>query len=299
MHPKFLYPKQANSNPNAYNSEAGEKIEFHFIPGMPLPQFLMPPRVRRGCVARNRRHQGGVRRPDRDLPCLGRRQRATTAKRFPDQPPAGSLRLRPRTGHPPQRTRHRGSCVQDAPLHGAGLRHPSADLHRRKNHQPDVFEFSARQHRRARARHRSSGSALPTLKAARAKMIMEMHGPRRCSVTRMTPRRNAVCSGCSKSAASKTRPTFSSATRTSRDWKISTSRRTSPRTADAVGEPPDSLRVPHRPAQVPEIKQWTPEQRDELVRHVILHAQVHQSAERAHARAAVRLPRPGCADHAA
>lgn len=45
MHPKLMVPKQANLAKNAYNSEAAEKIEFHFIPGMPSPYFLVPPSV--------------------------------------------------------------------------------------------------------------------------------------------------------------------------------------------------------------------------------------------------------------
>lgn len=45
MHPKLMVPKQANLAKNAYNSEAGEKMEFHFIPGMPAPYFLAPPNV--------------------------------------------------------------------------------------------------------------------------------------------------------------------------------------------------------------------------------------------------------------
>ena len=42
MFPKLLVPKQANLSPNAYDNEAGEKIEFTAVPGIDPIQFLQP-----------------------------------------------------------------------------------------------------------------------------------------------------------------------------------------------------------------------------------------------------------------
>lgn len=46
-HPKLLAAKQAGLAPEAYNSEGGEKIEYNFVPGMPMPGFLNPPPISR------------------------------------------------------------------------------------------------------------------------------------------------------------------------------------------------------------------------------------------------------------
>lgn len=46
-HPKLMIAAQMNLAPEAYNSEAGEKITYNFLPGMPLPQFLTPPPISR------------------------------------------------------------------------------------------------------------------------------------------------------------------------------------------------------------------------------------------------------------
>lgn len=42
LHPKMFIPRAARLNPNAFNSEAGEKITFNHFPGMPLPFILQP-----------------------------------------------------------------------------------------------------------------------------------------------------------------------------------------------------------------------------------------------------------------
>ncbi len=40
--PKLFTPRQANLPPDSYTSEAGEKIEFTWAPGIPQPYFLQP-----------------------------------------------------------------------------------------------------------------------------------------------------------------------------------------------------------------------------------------------------------------
>jgi hypothetical protein len=45
MFPKLLTPKQARVNKNSYSKEPNEKIEYHYIPGMPPPSWQDPGRI--------------------------------------------------------------------------------------------------------------------------------------------------------------------------------------------------------------------------------------------------------------
>lgn len=45
MFPKLLVAKQLNLHPDAYDNEAGEKIELTAVPGVPMPSFLQPENI--------------------------------------------------------------------------------------------------------------------------------------------------------------------------------------------------------------------------------------------------------------
>ena len=141
-----------------------------------------------------------------------------------------------------------------------------------KNHAPDVFEFSQDQIDEHADVVVQAGSALPTLKAARSKMIMEMHGaalfgdPNDPAVKRRVLGMLEV--GGTEDATDVIR----------RDEEMARMENLDVSKQKPIDPPmPWENHLMHYEAHTdqlksPEIKEWQQPQRDELVRHVILHA---------------------------
>lgn len=272
MHPKLLVAKQGNLPPNAYNSEAGEKIEFHYIPGMPIPSFLTPPNVSTDTWKLMETIKvefdditniypasvGGVGNMGESGFQTNLLQEASDSVHLPD-------------------IRRNELSIEEAAFKMRRFMAMGYDIPRLisivgRNNQPEVFEFSQENIDEHAHIIVQAGSALPTLKAARAKMIMEMHG--------------ALLFGDPNDPATKRRVLGMLEVGGIED------------ATDILKRDEDQARLenldvskgiglespmPWENHQIhyefhtdllksPEIKVWSPAQRDELVRHVILHA---------------------------
>jgi hypothetical protein len=271
-HPKLIAPKQANLAPNAYNSEAGEKIEYHFIPGMPQPGFLQPPSI----AADTWRLFQLVKSEMDDVSNI----RPADVGNVNDGGESGFqtnlLQEASDSVHAPD-IRRNELAIEEASfkmrrMMAMGYTVPRLIAIVGRNHAPDVFEFSQDNIDEHAEVVVQVGSALPTLKAARSKMIMEMHtamlfgDPNDPTVKRKVLGMLEV--GGVEDATDQLR----------RDEEMARQENLEVSKGNPIDPP-----MPWENHQVqyaehtdqlksPEIKDWTPEQRDELIRHVILHA---------------------------
>jgi len=272
MHPKLRVPKQANLAPNAYNSEAGEKIEYHYIPGMPQPDFLAPPRVSDDAW----KTMETIRVEFDDLTAIYPASVGATGDNGESGFQTNLLQEASDSVHAPD-IRRNELAIEEAAFKIRRLMAQGYDVPRLvsivgRNNQPDAFEFSADNIDEHAHVIVQAGSALPTLKAARAKMIMEMH--------------NAALFGDPNDPATKRRVLgmlevggIEDATDIlKRDEDQSRLENLDVTKGIALEQP-----MPWESHQIhydfhtdllksPEIKTWSAPQRDELVRHVILHA---------------------------
>jgi hypothetical protein len=175
MHPKFLVPKQANIAPGAYNSEAGEKIEYYFIPGMPTPGFLQAPRVADDAW----RLVELIKVEFDDLTAIYPASVGAAGDNGESGFQTNLLQEASDSVHAPDIRRNELS-IEEAAFKIRRFMAMGYDIPRLisivgRNHQPEVFEFSQDNIDEHAHIVVQAGSALPTLKAARAKMIMEMH----------------------------------------------------------------------------------------------------------------------------
>lgn len=272
MHPKLLVPKQANLAPNAYNSESGEKMEYHFIPGMPPPSFLMPPNVAtdtwRILEIIKEEFDGISNIRPADVGSVGGGGESGFQTNL--------LQEASDSVHAPD-IRRNELAIEEASfkmrrLMATGYTIPRLITVTGRNHAPDVFEFSQDHIDEHADIIVQAGSALPTLKAARAKMIMEMHtamlfgDPNDPSVKRRVLGMLEV--GGTEDATDIIK----------RDEEQCRMENLKVGKAQPIPAP-----MPWENHQVhyefhtdtlksPEVESWQQPQRDELIRHVILHA---------------------------
>lgn len=273
MHPKLLVPKQANLAPNAYNSEAGEKIEFTFLPGMMGPTFLQPPRVSDDVW----RAIDAIKNEFDELTSIYPASVGATGDNGESGFQTNLLQEASDSVHAPD-IRRNELAIEEAAFKIRRLMAQGYDVPRLisivgKNSQPDVFEFSADNIDEFAHVIVQAGSALPTLKAARAKMIMEMHqaglfgNPQDPETNRRVLGMLEIGGGV-EDATDVLRRDEDQARLENMDVS-----------KGMTIDPP----MPWENHQIhyefhtdqlksPEIKSWSPAQRDELVRHVILHA---------------------------
>lgn len=272
MHPKFLVPKQANLAPNAYNSEAGEKIEFTFIPGMPIPSFLQAPRTSDDTW----RVLDIIKIEFDDLTSIYPASVGGQGDNGESGFQTNLLQEASDSVHAPD-IRRNELAVEETAFKVRRLMSQGYDIPRLvsivgRNHQPDVFEFSQDNIDEHAHVIVQAGSALPTLKAARAKMIMEMHG--------------AMLFGDPNDPATKRRVLgmleiggIEDATDIiKRDEDQARLENLEVSKGQPLEPPmPWENHTVHYESHTdtlksPDLKTWPPAQRDELVRHVILHA---------------------------
>lgn len=272
MHPKFLVPKQANISADAYNSEAGEKIEFHFIPGMPLPAFLAPPAVSTDAW----RAIEAIKIEFDDLTNIYPSSVGGQGDNGESGFQTNLLQEASDSVHAPD-IRRNELAVEEAAFKMRRFMAQGYDIPRLisivgKNHQPEVFEFSQDNIDEHAHIIVQAGSALPTLKAARAKMIMEMHGAMLFGDPNDPATKRRVLSMLEVGGIEDAVDILKRDEDQSRLENLDVSKQ-------IALDPP----MPWENHQVhyefhtdllksSEIKSWGPAQRDELVRHVILHA---------------------------
>lgn len=271
-HPKLFVPKQANLAPNAYNSEAGEKIEFHYIPGMPPPFFLNPPSI----AADTWRILTIIKEEFDELSNIRPADVGNVNNGGESGFQTNLLQEASESVHAPDIRRNELS-IEEASfkmrrLMAMGYTVPRLISIVGKNHAPDVFEFSQDQIDEHADVIVQAGSALPTLKAARSKMIMEMHtamlfgDPNDPAVKRRVLGMLEV--GGTEDATDVIR----------RDEEMSRMENLDVSKGKPI-DPPlpwenHQIHYENHTDQLksPETKTWSPEQRDELIRHTILHA---------------------------
>lgn len=271
-HPKLLVPKQANLAPNAYGSEAGEKIEYHFIPGMPPPGFLAPPNM----AADTWRILQIIKEEFDEISNIRPADVGNVSNGGESGFQTNLLQEASESVHAPD-IRRNELAIEEASfkirrLLAQGYTIPRLLSIAGKNNAPDVFEFSQDQIDEHADVIVQAGSALPTLKAARSKMIMEMHQallfgqPGDPAVNRRVLGMLEV--GGIEEAEDVLR----------RDEEMSRMEN-----LDVSKQRPIDAPMPWENHQIhyenhtdqlksPDIKSWAAPQRDELVRHVILHA---------------------------
>lgn len=272
MHPKFLVPKQANLAKNAYNSEAGEKIEFYFIPGMPLPQFLTPPTVSVDAW----RNLEAIKIEFDDIFSIYPSSVGAPGDNGASGFQTNLLQEASDSVHAPDIRRNELS-VEEAAFKIRRYMELGYDIPRLvsivgRNHQPEVFEFSQDNIDPHAHIIVQAGSALPTLKAARAKMIMEMHSAQLFGQAGDPAVNRRVLSMLEVGGIEDATDILKRDEDQARLENLDVSKNT------AI-EPPmpwenHQIHYEFHTDQLKsnEIKQWAPEQRQELVRHVILHA---------------------------
>lgn len=271
-HPKFLVPKQAQLAPNAYNSEAGEKIEFHYIPNMPLPQFLQAPRISedgwRLLEIIKAEFDTVSSLPPASLGAPGDNGESGFQTNLL-QEAADSV-------HAPDIRRNELS-IEEAALKIRRFMVQGWDIPRLisivgRSHQPDAFEFSQDNIDEFAHVIVQAGSALPTLKAARAKMIMEMHSAQLFGDPQDPATKRRVLGMLEVGGIEDATDMLKRDEDQARLENLDVSK-------SMALDPP----MPWENHQVhyefhtdllksPELKLFNPQQRDELVRHVILHA---------------------------
>lgn len=272
MHPKLLVPKQAQLSPNAYNSEAGEKIEFHFIPGMPLPQHLAAANV----SADAWRAIETIKVEFDDLSSIYPASVGGVGDTGESGFQTNLLQEAADSIHAPD-IRRCELAVEEAAFKMRRIMSIGYDVPRLlsivgKNHKPDVFEFSTDNIDEHAHVIVQAGSALPTLKAARGKMIMEMfsEGLFGDPADPGTKRRvlGMLEVGGVEDATDMVKRDEDQARLENLD--------VSKNVAIDTPMPWENHQIHYEfhtdVLKSPEIKQWTPEQRDELLRHTILHA---------------------------
>jgi hypothetical protein len=272
MHPKLLVAKQANLAPGAYNSEAGEKIEFHFIPGMPLPAFLQAPNI----SADAWRELEAVKIDFDEISQIYPASVGGTGDNGESGFQTNLLQEASDSVHAPD-IRRNELAVEEAAFKIRRLMAQGYDIPRLvsivgRNHQPDVFEFSQDNIDEHAHVIVQAGSALPTLKAARAKMIMEMHGAGLFGDPNDTGTKRRVLGMLEVGGIEDATDILKRDEDQARLENLDVSKQ------QGIDPP-----MPWENHQIhydfhtdalksPEIKTWSPQQRDELVRHVILHA---------------------------
>lgn len=272
MHPKLLMARQANINKNAYNSEAGEKIEFHFIPGMPIPSFLQPPAI----AGDGWKAIEIIKVEFDELTSIYPSSVGAPGDNGASGFQTNLLQEASDSVHAPDIRRNELS-VEEAAFKVRRFMSMGYDIPRLvsivgRNHQPEVFEFSQDNIDEHAHIIVQAGSALPTLKAARAKMIMEMHGASLFGDPNDPATKRRVLSMLEIGGIEDATDIIKRDEDQSRLENLDVSKNI------AIESP-----MPWENHQIhyefhtdqlksPEIKQWSPEQRDELVRHVILHA---------------------------
>jgi len=271
-HPKLLIPKQAQLAPNAYNSEAGEKIEYHYLPGMPAPQFLAPPRISDDTW----RSLDIIKVEFDDLTNIYPSSVGGTGDNGESGFQTNLLQEASDSVHAPD-IRRNELTIEEAALKIRRFMALGYDVPRLlsivgRNHQPDVFEFSQDNIDENAHVIVQAGSALPTLKASRGKMIMEMH--------------QAGLFGDPNDPATKRRVLgmldiggIEDATdmlKRDEDQSRLENLDVSKGIALEAPMPWENHQIHYEfhtdQLKSSEIKLWSPQQRDELIRHVILHA---------------------------
>lgn len=272
LHPKLFIPVQANIAPNAYNSEAGEKILYHFIPGMPPPFFLHPPNVAGDSWNMLQQMRVEFEEVSNIRPADVGSSKGAGESGFQ----TNLLQEASDSVHAPD-IRRNELAIEEAAfklrrLISMGYTVPRLISIVGKNSAAEVFEFGQDQIDEHAQIIVQAGSALPTLKAARAKMIMEMH--------------TALLFGDPNDAATKRRVlgmlevggTEEAVDIIRRDEDQARLENLDVSKQRGIDPP-----MPWENHQIhyefhtdtlksPEVKQWTPQQRDELIRHTILHA---------------------------
>ncbi len=272
QHPKLLTPKQAMLPPNAYSSEAGEKIEWHFIPGMPPPAFLQAPNN----AADTWRILEIIKAEFDDISNIRPADVGNVSNSGESGFQTNLLQEASESVHAPD-IRRNELAIEEASfkmrrLAAMGYTIPRLIAITGKSQIADVFEFSTDNIDEHADVVVQAGSALPTLKAARSKMIMEMHSamlfgdPNDPSVKRRVLGMLEV--GGTEDAIDVIR----------RDEDMSRMENLDVSKNKPIDAPmPWENHTIHYEAHTdqlksPEIKTWTQQQRDELIRHVILHA---------------------------
>lgn len=270
--PKLLYAKQANLAPNAYGPEAGEKIEYFFIPGMPPPAFLQPPSI----SSDEWRTLDALKMEFDDLTHIYPSSVGGPGDNGESGFQTNLLQEASDSVHAPDIRRNELS-VEEAAFKIRRFMALGYDIPRLvsivgKNSQPEVFEFSQDNIDEHAHVIVQAGSALPTLKAARAKMIMEMHG--------------AALFGDPNDPATK-RKVLGMLEVGGIENAVDIIKRDEDQAhlenLDVSKLQPIAPPMPWENHQIhyevhtdllksPEIKAWSQDQRDELVRHVIMHA---------------------------
>lgn len=272
MHPKLLIPKQANLSSNAYNSEAGEKIEFHFLPGMPQPSFLAPPNVTSDAW----RTLDTIRVEFDELASIYPASVGAQGDNGESGFQTNLLQEASDSVHAPDIRRNELS-VEEIALKMRRFMVLGYDIPRLvsivgRGHQPEVFEFSQDNIDEHAHVIVQAGSALPTLKAARAKMIMEMHGASLFGDPNDPATKRRVLSMLEVGGIEDATDMLK------RDEDQSHLENLDITKGNPIEPPmPWENHTVHYEFHTDllkssEIKSWTPQQRDELVRHVILHA---------------------------
>lgn len=272
MHPKLLIPKQANLAPGAYNSEAGEKIEFHFIPGMPLPAYLQAPAVTGDAW----RAIEAIKIEFDDLTSIYPSSVGAPGDNGESGFQTNLLQEASDSVHAPD-IRRNELAVEEVAFKLRRFMKLGYDIPRLlsivgRNSQPEVFEFSQDQIDEHAHVIVQAGSALPTLKAARAKMIMEMNGAMLFGDPNDPATKRKVLGMLEVGGIEDATDMMKRDEDQARLENLDVSKNT------GINPP-----MPWENHQIhyefhtdllksPELRLWSPEQRDEMVRHVILHA---------------------------
>lgn len=274
MHPKLVVPTQAQLHKDAYNSEAGEKITYHFIPGMPPPQFLLAPGVSLDAW----KNLEIIKSEFDVLTSIYPASMGGTGDNGESGFQTNLLQEASDSIHAPDIRRNELSIEQAAykmrHLMSMGYDIPRLLSIVGRNNAPDVFEFSQDNIDEHADVIVQAGSALPTLKAARAKMVMEMHtaalfgDPTDPSVKRRVLGMLEI--GGIEDATDMLKRDEDQARLENMDVGKSK--------PVPMPQPWENHEIHYEfhtdVLKSPEaIGQWSQEQRDELIRHVILHAQ--------------------------
>lgn len=271
MHPWIFVPKQANVHPNAFGSEAGQKIPYNFQPGMPAPnQWIVRPEAIVSDVYRVL----DILRGEMDLisnlyPAAMGQKGATSGFE------TNLLQEAAESVHAPDIRRNELS-LKDAAFKLRRLAKLGYDVPRLisitgRDNAPEVFEFSAEQIDEHADIHIDTGSALPSQKHAKIEAILKLD-ERQVFGPVGDPQRNrkllrALDIGSSQEDVDLVGQDEDHA----RLENLAFTR------GEAVEDPMPwenhdvEYEIHTALLKSPEIKSWPPEQRAALVRHVILH----------------------------
>ncbi len=269
--PKVFVPKQANIHKDAWNSESGEKIPFNYQPGMPAPnQWIAYPPPIAGDVwraldnLRSERDEVTILYPA----SVGNTGGASGFDTNLLQEAADSV-------HAPDIRRNELS-LRDAAYKIRRLAKMGYDIPRLisivgRDKSPDVFEFSQEQIDEHANIIIDTGSALPNQKHARIEAILKLD-ERQAFGAPGDPTRNRKLLKMLNLGTQE-----ESAAMGARDEEHARLENLSFTRSEPVEDPQPwenhdvEYEIHTDLLKSPEIKGWKPEQRNALIRHVILH----------------------------